>query len=140
MSGATFKELVNLDIANVLLLNYPHIYTIFNNIKLIISRFCLHLPNTANRNTPIKIMLRKFFAPNIQRIEGIRAIGAVLEKVFFWFGILLGGFVFFAEAITTAFHASGLNGEDKVIIVLSVDVNLQNSLIFNMRQLTMRAK
>ncbi len=85
-------------------------------------------------------MLRKFFAPNIQRIEGIRAIGAVLEKVFFWFGILLGGFVFFAKAITTAFHASGLNGEDKVIIVLSVDVNLRNSLIFNMRQLTMRAK
>lgn len=43
-------------------------------------------------------MLRKFFAPNIQRIEGIRAIGAVLEKVFFWFGILLGGFVFFCRS------------------------------------------
>ena len=84
-------------------------------------------------------MLRKFFAPNIQRFEGIRAIGAVLEKVFFWFGILLGGFVF-AKTITTAFHASGLNGEDKVIIVLSVDVNLRNSLIFNMRHLTVRAK
>lgn len=44
-------------------------------------------------------MLRKFFAPNIQRIEGIRAIGAVLEKVFFWFGILLGGFFFLQKPL-----------------------------------------
>lgn len=139
MSGATFKELVNLDIANVLLLNYPPIYTIFNNIKLIIPRFCLHLPNTANRNTPIKSCCGNFSHPiyNVSK--------ASVPSVRCWRRSSSGsGFfsvdLFFAEAITTAFHASGLNGEDKVIIVLSVDVNLQNSLIFNMRQLTMRAK
>ena len=69
-------------------------------------------------------MLRELFAPNIQRIESIRSIRAVLQKVLFRFRILLCGFVL-AEAIATAFHTSRLNGKDKVIIVLAVEVRHQ---------------
>ena len=36
--------------------------------------------------------------------------------------------LFFAEAVTTAFHASGLYGEDKVIIVLAIEVRHETLL------------
>ena len=50
------------------------------------------LSHPTNRNPPIKIMLRKLFAPKIQRIECIRAVRSVLKQVFFRFRILLGAF------------------------------------------------
>ena len=66
-------------------------------------------------------MLRELFAPNIQRIEGIRAVCSVLQKVFLGLWIFLCGLVF-AETVSSTFHTSGLNGKDKVIIVLAVEV------------------
>ena len=66
-------------------------------------------------------MLRKLFAPNKQRIEGIRAVSTMLKQVLFRFRILLCGLVF-AEAVSPTFHASRLNGKDKVIIVLTVEI------------------
>ena len=39
-----------------------------------------NLSHTPNRNS-IKIMLRELLTPNIQRIESISAIGAMLQQV-----------------------------------------------------------
>ena len=67
-------------------------------------------------------MLRKLLTPNIQRIESIRAIGAVLQQVLLRFRILLCRLVF-AKTISTTFHASRLHRKNKVIIILAVEVN-----------------
>ena len=66
-------------------------------------------------------MLRKLLTPNIQRIESIRAIGAVLQQVLLRFRILLCRLVF-AEPVSTTFHASRLHRKNKVIIILAVEV------------------
>ena len=66
-------------------------------------------------------MLWKLLAADIERIEGIGAIGAVFEKVFFGLRLLLHGLVF-AEAVASSLHSCGLDGEDKVIVVLAVEV------------------
>ena len=39
------------------------------------------LSHPTQRNTPIKIMLRELFTADIQRIESICAIGAMLQQV-----------------------------------------------------------
>ena len=44
----------------------------------------------------------------------------MFEEVFFAFGEFFAGFVF-AEAITAAAYAGGLEGEDKVVVVLAVE-------------------
>ena len=66
-------------------------------------------------------MLRELFAPNIQRIKSIRAIGTMLQKVLLRFRIFLCGLVF-AEAISSTFHASRLHRKNKVIIVLAIEI------------------
>ncbi len=66
-------------------------------------------------------MLWELLATDIERIEGICAVSAVFEEVFFRFGLFLHRFVL-AEAVATALHAGGLDGEDEVIVVLSVEV------------------
>ena len=66
-------------------------------------------------------MLWELLAADIERIEGIGAVGTVLEKVFFGLRLLLHRLVL-AEAVTTTLHSCGLDGEDKVIIVLAVEV------------------
>ena len=67
-------------------------------------------------------MLRKLLTPNIQRIESIRAIGAVLQQVLLRFRILLCRLVF-AKTVSTTLHTSRLHRKNKVIIILSVEVN-----------------
>ena len=84
------------------------------------------LSHTTNRNA-IKIMLRKLFTPNIQRIESIRAIGAVLQQVLLRFRILLCGLVL-TEPVSTTFHASRLHRKNKVIIILAVEVRMRRRL------------
>ena len=66
-------------------------------------------------------MLWELLAADIERVEGIGAVGSVFEKVFFGLRLLLHGVVL-AEAIATSLHSCGLDGEDKVIVVLSVEV------------------
>ncbi len=66
-------------------------------------------------------MLRELLAANVERIEGLCAVGAVFEEVFFRFGLLLHRFVL-SEAVATALHAGGLDGEDEVIVVMAVEV------------------
>ena len=66
-------------------------------------------------------MLWELLAANIERIEGIGAVGTVFEKVFFGLRLLLHTFVL-AEAVAPTFHPGRLDGEDQVIVVLAVEV------------------
>ena len=66
-------------------------------------------------------MLWELLAANIQRIEGIGAVGAVFKEVFFGLRLLLHRLVL-AEAVATSLYSCGLDGEDKVIVVLAVEV------------------
>lgn len=72
-------------------------------------------------------MLRELLAADIEGIEDICAVGSVYEKVFFELRLLLHGLVH-AEAVAPTFHSCGLNSEDKVIVVLAVEV-LHKSLL-----------
>ena len=51
-----------------------------------------------SHKSPLKIMLRKLSAPNIQRIKGICAITATLQQVLLRLGIFLGGLIL-SEAV-----------------------------------------
>ena len=66
----------------------------------------------------------ELLAADIERVEGIGAVGTVFEKVFFGLRLLLHGLVL-AEAVTSTLHSCGLDGEDKVIVVLTVEVRHQ---------------
>ena len=66
-------------------------------------------------------MLWELLAADVEGVEGIGAVGTVFEKVFFGLRLLLHTFVL-AEAVTTTLHSCGLDGEDKVIIVLAFEV------------------
>ena len=72
-------------------------------------------------------MLWELLAADIEGIEGIGAIGAVFEKVFFGFGLFFHTFVL-AEAVASSLHSCGLDGEDKVIVVLAVEVRHKSLL------------
>ena len=65
-------------------------------------------------------MERKFLAADVESIKSVGAVGAVFEEVFFRFGKFLAAFVF-AETVAAAAHAGCLNGEDKVVVILSVE-------------------
>ena len=69
-------------------------------------------------------MLWELLAADIEGVEGIGAVGTVFEKVFFGLRLLLHGLVF-TEAVATSLHSCGLDGEDKVIVVLAVEVRHQ---------------
>ena len=66
------------------------------------------------------VSIRKFLATDVERVEGICAVGAVFEEVFFALGKFLAAFVL-SETVATAAHAGCLNGEDKVVVILSVE-------------------
>ena len=72
-------------------------------------------------------MLWELLAADIESVEGIGAVGTVFEKVFFGLRLLLHTFVL-AEAVATSLHSCGLDGEDKVIVVLAVEVRHQSLL------------
>ena len=69
-------------------------------------------------------MLWELLAADIEGVEGIGAVGTVFEKVFFGLRLLLHRLVL-AEAVATSLHSCGLDGEDKVIVVLAVEVRHQ---------------
>ena len=56
-------------------------------------------------------MLWELLAADIERVEGIGAIGAVFEKVFFGLRLLLHGLIF-AKVVATSLHSCGLDRED----------------------------
>ena len=64
-------------------------------------------------------MLWELLAADVEGVEGIGAVGAVFEEVFFGLGEFFPGFVL-AEAVAAAAYAGCLNGEDKVVVVLTV--------------------
>ena len=69
-------------------------------------------------------MLWELLAADVKGVEGIGAVGTVFEKVFFGLRLLLHRLVL-TEAVATTLHSCGLNGEDKVIVVLTVEVRHQ---------------
>ena len=69
-------------------------------------------------------MLWKLLAADIEGVEGIGAVGTMFEKVFFGLRLLFHGLVF-AEAVAPTLHSCGLDCEDKVIVVLAVEVRHQ---------------
>ena len=66
-------------------------------------------------------MLWELLAADIERIEGIGAVGTVLEKVFFGLWLLFHRLVF-AEAVASSLHPGRLDGKDEVIVILAVEV------------------
>ena len=66
-------------------------------------------------------MLWKLLAADIEGVEGIGAVGTVLEKVFFGLRLLLHRLIL-AEAVASSLYSCGLDGEDKFIVVLAVEV------------------
>ena len=72
-------------------------------------------------------MLWELLAADIEGVEGIGAVGTVFEKVFFGLRLLLHGLVL-AEAVASSLYSCGLDGEDKIIVVLAVEVRHQSLL------------
>lgn len=72
-------------------------------------------------------LLRELFAPNVQGIKSVRAVGTVFEEVFLGLGKLLSGFVF-VEAVAPVQYSGRLNGEDKIIVILTVEKRHQTSI------------
>ena len=62
----------------------------------------------------------EFRATNIQRIESVSAIGAVLQEVFLRFRKFLPSLIF-VEAVPATTNACRLQCQDKIFIVLPVD-------------------
>ena len=81
-------------------------------------------PTNSNR---VQIVLWELLAADIKRVEGIGAVGAVLQEVFLGFWLLLHTLVL-AEAVAPSLHSGGLDGEDKVVIVLAVEVRHETLL------------
>lgn len=67
-----------------------------------------------------RITVREFFAADVERVEGIGAVGAVLQQVFFGLSEFLAALVL-AEAVAPAHHARRLDGQNEVIVVLAVE-------------------
>lgn len=66
-------------------------------------------------------MLWELLTADIEGVEGIGAVGTVFEKVFFGLRLLFHGLVL-AEAVASSLHSCRLDGEDKVIVVLAIEV------------------
>ena len=66
-------------------------------------------------------MLWELFAADVEGVEGIGAVGTMFEKVFFGLRLLFHRLVL-AETVASSLHSCGLDGEDKVIFVLAVEV------------------
>ena len=88
-----------------------------------------HLSHTSNTNW-VQIVLWELLAADVEGVEGIGAVGTVLEEVFFVFGLLLHGLVFAAIAlalclqrnVASTLHSGRLEGKDEIVIVLAVEV------------------
>ena len=91
--------------------------------NLLILKFwqnCENYSQNARNIHAESISVWEFFASNIKSIKRICAVGAVFEEVFFTLGKFLAAFVL-AETVAAAAYAGCLNGEDKVIVILSVE-------------------
>ena len=64
--------------------------------------------------------MRKLFATDVERIECVCSVSAMLKQVFFCLSKFFATFVL-TKTIATTSNASRLNSENKVIIILSVE-------------------
>jgi hypothetical protein len=65
-------------------------------------------------------VLRELLTADVERVESVGAVSTVLEQVLFGLRLLLHRLVL-AEAEASAFDTGRLDGEDKIIIVLTVE-------------------
>ena len=65
-------------------------------------------------------MLRELLTADIEGIEGICAIGTMLQQVLFGLRLLLHRLVLM-EAVAATLDASRLDGQDKVVIILAIE-------------------
>lgn len=77
----------------------------------------LHHPTSSDG---IDVVLWELLAADVESVEGVGAIGAMLEQVLLGLRVFLLRLVL-AEAVAATFHASRLDGEDEVVVVLSVE-------------------
>ena len=61
----------------------------------------------------------KFFAADVKCVESVRAVRAMLQQIFLGFGEFLAALVL-AEAVAASHNSSRLDGENQVIIILTV--------------------
>ena len=66
------------------------------------------------------IAVRKFLRSDVEGVESVRAVCAVLQQIFLRLGEFLAALVL-AESVAAAHDSSRLDGEDEVIIVLAVE-------------------
>lgn len=65
--------------------------------------------------------IREVLATDIESVKGVCTIGTELETVILRFGEFLTGFVFM-ETVAADCHTGRLDGENKVIVILSVEI------------------
>ena len=65
-------------------------------------------------------MEREFLAADVKNIEGLGAVRAVFEQVFFGLGELFAGLII-AEAVAAPAESRGRDGKDEVRIVRAVE-------------------
>jgi len=75
--------------------------------------------HTAGVNTE-GVAVRELLAADVEGVESVRAVGAVLQQVFLGLSEFLAALVL-AETVAAAHHACRLDGENEVIIVLAVE-------------------
>ena len=68
----------------------------------------------------IDVVLGELLAADVEGVEGIGAIGAVLQEILFRLGVFLLRLVL-AETIAATLDACRLDGEDEIVVVLSVE-------------------
>lgn len=76
--------------------------------------------NNARNIDRESVSIWEFFTTDVESIESVCAVCAVFEQVFFALGKFLAAFVF-SETVAAAAYAGCLNGEDKVVVVLTVE-------------------
>ena len=77
------------------------------------------LQNSCCRKS-ITFPIRKFLRSDVEGVESVGAVSAMLEQILLALGRFLAAFVL-AETIAATAHAGCLNGKDKVIVILSVE-------------------
>ena len=63
---------------------------------------------------------RKLLTANVEGVESVRTVRAVLEQVFLILGEFLAALIF-AEAVAATHDSRRLDGKDEIIIILAVE-------------------
>ena len=65
-------------------------------------------------------MEREFLAADVEGIEGVGAVGAVFEQVFFGLGEFFAGLIL-AEVVAPVGNTGGLHSENQVLVIRAIE-------------------